>query len=218
MRKIFLKTGDGSTTIQIPEWNEQYHSTHGALTEALYVFIEKGFHYQNNSNLKILEMGFGTGLNALLTKLEAEKNHKKVDFTTIEAFPLAVEEIEKLNYPALLNIFPKTFIELHVLPWEERHQISPNFSLKKRKCQFSEVNNKEEFNLIYFDAFGIRVQPELWTEEIFKKMYDSLQPDGVLVTYASNGHARRAMQTVGFLVERLPGPPGKKQMMRAIKK
>lgn len=216
--RIF-KTADGSFTLQIPEWNEQYHSKHGALQEALHVFIQEGLLYQaqkGNKQIAILEFGFGTGLNALLTKLFAEKEQVKVDYTTIEAYPVAPDLTEKLNFPEQLGISSKKYLELHELPWETRQDVSDYFSLMKKKMKFEEVAEKG-FDLIYFDAFGIRVQPELWTEELFSRAYAALAPEGVLVTYAANGTAKRALIKVGFSVEKIPGPPGKREMMRAIK-
>ncbi len=221
MKKTLLKTGDGSYTLHIPEWDEQYHSKHGAIAEALHVFIKEGLYYWSSKNaatkISIMEIGFGTGLNALLTFLETEKNVFQIDYTGVEAYPLSLDEIEKLNYTSLLNASEEKFLKLHEISWEEKTAISDNFRLTKQKQFFSEINNENSFNLIYFDAFGIRVQPELWTEEIFKKMFSALKPNGVLVTYAANGNARRAMQAVGFSVERLPGPPGKKEMLRGTK-
>lgn len=221
MKRTLLKTGDGSYTLHIPEWDEQYHSKHGAIAEALHVFIKEGLYYWSSKNaatkISIMEIGFGTGLNALLTFLETEKNVFQIDYTGVEAYPLSLDEIEKLNYTSLLNASEEKFLKLHEISWEEKTAISDNFRLTKQKQFFSEINNENSFNLIYFDAFGIRVQPELWTEEIFKKMFSALKPKGVLVTYAANGNARRAMQAVGFSVKRLPGPPGKKEMLRGTK-
>lgn len=221
LKRTLFKTGDGSYTLHIPEWDEQYHSKHGAIAEALHVFIKEGFHHwfsQNISNeISILEIGFGTGLNSFLTFLETEKYPKKVEYTGVEAYPLNVDEIEILNYASLLNASEEEFLKFHSSVWEENIAISENFFLIKQKKFFSEITDKNTFNLIYFDAFGIRVQPELWTEEIFSIMHRALKPNGILVTYAANGNARRALQTVGFKVERLPGPPGKKEMLRATK-
>lgn len=221
MKRTLFKTGDGSYTLHIPEWDEQYHSKHGAIAEALHVFIKEGLHHwlaQNKSSeVSILEIGFGTGLNAFLTFLEAEKKSFKVDYTGIEAYPLAIDEIIKLNYTSLLNASEEIFMQLHHSLWEEKNLISENFKLTKQQKFFSEITSENCCNLIYFDAFGIRVQPELWTKEIFQKMYNTLKPNGVLVTYAANGNARRAMQAVGFKVERLPGPPGKNEMLRSTK-
>ena len=232
MKRTLLQTGDGSYTLRLPEWNEQYHSKHGAIAEALHVFIKEGLHYWSSENpgrpVSILEIGFGTGLNALLTILRSE-NLPSVQYTGVEAYPLDLEEALLLNYntvienqycdkkadmPDLLQIYT----QIHTCVWEKKNSITDNFYLTKLQQKFSEISFNSCFDLIYFDAFGIRVQPELWTEEIFKKMYDGLKENGVLVTYAANGNARRAMQAVGFTVERLPGPPGKKEMLRAIKK
>ena len=222
MKRTLLKTGDGSFTLQIPEWDEQYHSKHGAVAEALHVFIKEGLHFwfscHNASEISILEIGFGTGLNSYLTFLETQNNPWRINYTGVEAYPLGIEEIKTLNYPSILNTSEDKFLNFHNSPWQEIIEISNNFQLTKQNKYFSEIEDQNAFDLIYFDAFGIRVQPELWTEEIFKKMYDSLRQNGILVTYAANGNARRAMQSAGFEVERLPGPPGKKEMMRAVKR
>lgn len=234
MKRNLLKTGDGSFTLHIPEWNEQYHSKNGALTEALHVFIKEGLYHwfskNSSSEISIMEMGFGTGLNSFLTYFEAEKNAWRVYYTGIEAYPLTIQEALSLNYSSILNdlysvgILEKSkdeveavFSALHHASWEENVAISQSFHLIKQKKFFSEISDGPNFNLIYFDAFGIKIQPDLWTEEIFQKMYNALMPSGVLVTYAANGNARRAMQAAGFSVERLPGPPGKKEMLRATK-
>ncbi|MCG2420027.1 tRNA (5-methylaminomethyl-2-thiouridine)(34)-methyltransferase MnmD [Aequorivita sp. F47161] len=221
MKRSLFKTGDGSYTLHIPEWDEQYHSKHGAIAEALHVFIKEGLYHWFSKNksetISILEIGFGTGLNAFLTFLETETNSFNVAYTGVEAYPLQIDEISKLNYFSLLNTSEENFLKLHVSPWEVKTKLSEKFQLTKQQRLFSEIDAENTFNIIYFDAFGIRVQPELWTETIFKIMYKSLKPDGVLVTYAANGNARRAMQAAGFIVERLTGPPGKKEMLRGTK-
>lgn len=203
----------------MPEWNEQYHSKHGAIQEAKHVFIKSGLELFSNTNVNILEIGFGTGLNSFITLLEAPKLNLKVNYTGVEAYPVEKSEIEKLNYVEELSAskFQKEFDVLHTSNWEEEIKISEEFILKKEQKFFKEIDTKDYFNLIYFDAFGARVQPELWTEEIFEKMYASLKEGGVLVTYSAKGSVRRAMQAVGFKVERLAGPPGKREMLRAIK-
>jgi len=221
LKREIITTEDGSTTIHIPDWDEQYHSKHGAIQEAYHVFIEMGFFFylkNNQSNpIKILEIGFGTGLNTFITLLESEKLKLKIDYTGIEAYPVVFSELEKLNYVQQLKASKNDFTKLHTIDWDVPSEISNNFTLTKRKQFFSEIEDKDAFHIIYFDAFGARVQPELWTEEIFKKMYDALIIKGVLVTYSAKGSVRRAMQTVGFTVERLPGPPGKREMLRGIK-
>ncbi len=223
MKREIIKTGDGSATIYLPEWNEHYHSKHGALQEAIHVFIKTGFqHYLTKEAPKeicILEIGFGTGLNALLTFFEAEKNKVKVTYTGVEAYPVSEEELKALDYAEVVS-GEKTsgvFQKLHKATWEKRSEISPFFSLQKEKKFFSEISAEREFDLIYFDAFGPRVQPELWSEEVFRNMYRALRQNGVLVTYSAKGDVRRAMQAAGFTVERLPGPPGKREMLRATR-
>lgn len=223
MKRQIITTADGSKTIQIEDWAEQYHSIHGALQESQHVFIDKGFNAvikkSDNKEISILEIGFGTGLNAYLTLLEAEKNECKVHYVGVEAFPVSDLEIQELNYSELIHPkdFSKAFIKLHKCTWENEHHVSPHFKLLKRQMKFQELTDVNCFNLIYFDAFGARVQPELWTEDIFQIMYQALKPNSILVTYSAKGSVRRALQAVGFTVERLIGPPGKREMLRAWK-
>ena len=221
MKREFLTTGDGSVTIHLPDWNEQYHSKHGAIAEARHVFLQMGLHHflrsYTGSNISILEIGFGTGLNALLTFLEFQNLPHSCNYFGVEGYPIAPEEVAQLNYVQLLDIDPIHFYKMHKMPWEKSEFITDDFSLVKRKMLFHDISEENKFHLIYFDAFGARVQPELWTESLFLKMYSALQTNGVLVTYAAKGSVRRAMQAVGFIVERLPGPPGKREMLRATK-
>ena len=226
MKREIITTGDGSKTIHIPEWNEQYHSKHGAIQEARHVFLQTGLqHYVNthvrNSDtpISILEIGFGTGLNALLTFYKARELKKVVQYVGIEAFPVVSEEATEMEYASQLrDADAKTIYEsLHTAPWGNPTLISQEFELTKRVQRFEDIIDTNSFDLIYFDAFGPRVQPELWTEAIFLKMYNALRPKGVLTTYCAQGAARRAMQAAGFEVERLPGPPGKREMLRATK-
>ncbi|MEO9510518.1 MAG: tRNA (5-methylaminomethyl-2-thiouridine)(34)-methyltransferase MnmD [Flavobacteriaceae bacterium] len=219
MKRKIIVTGDGSRTIQIEDWDEQYHSKHGAVQEAYHVFIEHGLRLFNKRSVNILEIGFGTGLNALITLLEGEKQDLYINYVGVEAFPVVKEEIDQLQYITDLEAddYQQDFNLMHASAWEKEVQITRNFNLLKQKKEFKWIDDTDLFNLIYFDAFGARVQPELWTEEIFKKMYKALQINGVLVTYSAKGSVRRALQTVGFTVERLPGPPGKREMLRAVK-
>lgn len=221
MKRKIIHTQDGSTTIHIPEWNEQYHSKHGALQEAYHVFIEMGFLYYlktySPSTISILEMGFGTGLNTFITLIEAGKTPISIDYTGLEAYPIASSEINQLNFASQLNTSEDVFKEMHTTPWENPIEITDKFTLTKHKQFFQDFSDPNSYQLIYFDAFGARVQPELWTIDIFRKMYDALKIKGVLVTYSAKGSVRRALQEVGFEVERLPGPPGKREMLRAIK-
>ncbi|MCG9972966.1 tRNA (5-methylaminomethyl-2-thiouridine)(34)-methyltransferase MnmD [Christiangramia crocea] len=223
MERKIIKTADGSVTIHLPEWNEQYHSKHGAVQEARHVFLKMGLHAllekKKFSELSILEIGFGTGLNAFLTFLEAERLRLKISYTGVEAYPVASEEVKLLNYPEAVQAEDKAeyFQKLHQAEWEKNTEVSQLFSLKKQQKKFSRISDTELYDLIYFDAFGARVQPELWTEEIFALMFQALKPDGILVTYAAKGSVRRAMLASGFQVEKLPGPPGKREMLRAVK-
>ncbi len=217
MKREILITADGSTTIHIPEWNEQYHSKHGAVQEAYHVFIKNGLDKISKKDITILEIGFGTGLNCLITLLESRKT---IDYVGVEAYPVALEELKKLNYTTTLNGENKAtyFQAIHECPWNLKEQITKQFYLTKQKKFFHEITDVNTYDLIYFDAFGARVQPELWTEKIFTIMYNSLRENGILVTYAAKGSIRRAMLAVGFSVERLPGPPGKREMLRATKR
>ncbi len=216
MKREIIITSDGSTTIHLPDWNEQYHSKHGAIQEAKHVFIKNGLDTIDLNDISILEIGFGTGLNCFITFLETQKY---INYTGIEAYPISEDELSNLNYTTELKAEEQQsiFKKIHSVAWEEEQQITENFYLTKRKQYFEEISDKNAFNLIYFDAFGARVQPDLWTEDIFRRMYDSLKPNGVLVTYCAKGSVRRAMQSVGFTVERLEGPPGKREMLRGTK-
>ncbi|SMC61386.1 tRNA (5-methylaminomethyl-2-thiouridine)(34)-methyltransferase MnmD [Cellulophaga tyrosinoxydans] len=220
MERKIITTSDGSTTIQLVEWNEQYHSIHGAIQEAYHVFIKNGLSLFKNKEIQLLEIGYGTGLNAIITAIESDKYQLKINYCGVEAFPVAMEEIVQLNYIDQLNApnFQDQFMKMHSSAWENEIAISDNFKLTKQKKEFQQINQSNFFDLIYFDAFGARVQPELWTEDIFQIMYKALKNNGVLVTYCAKGSVRRAMQAVGFFVERLPGPPGKREMLRATKK
>jgi len=216
-----MTTGDGSITIHLPDWDEQYHSKHGALQEALHVFIHTGLdHYVQShpsENVRILEIGFGTGLNCLLTYQYAKQQPCSISYDGVEAFPISIEEADQLNYAELIGLDKSILKNLHETPWETFCDISEFFKLQKRKRYFDQISDTDEFDLIYFDAFGARVQPELWTEAIFERMFQALVSGGVLVTYAAKGSVRRAMISCGFQVERLPGPPGKREMLRATK-
>jgi len=218
-RKIII-TNDGSSSIYLPEWDESYHSKHGAIQEAYHVFIKMGLDlFQDHSKVNILEIGFGTGLNCFITFLESKKRNLHISYNGVEAYPLKAEEISALNYVQQLKsaIYNDVFELMHSMAEDKKGIIDANFNLIKRKLFFHEIEDKNKFNLIYFDAFGAKVQPELWTEEIFKKMFEALKNNGVLVTYSAKGSVRRAMQHVGFDVEKLSGPPGKREMLRGSK-
>lgn len=224
LNRKYIKTADGSSSIYVPDLDETYHSRHGAINEAVHVFIKSGFLYfleQNPeaSDCSILEIGFGTGLNAFLTAIESEKLQFKTTYIGVEAYPILNEDLSHINFQTLVNSgkHKELFYTLHKSKWEQLESISGYFQLKKLQKQFSAISDKLKYNLIYFDAFGPRVQPNLWEEPIFNSMYNALKPGGVLVTYCAQGQARRTMQSVGFLVERIAGPPGKREMLRATK-
>lgn len=219
MEREIITTGDGSKTIRIKDWNEQYHSLHGAVREAYHVFIKNGLSLFHDRDLSILEIGFGTGLNAFITFLESRKYNLKIRYRAVDAFPVTEGEWGQLDYTLALDATDQVpiFRSMHQTDWEESCELADHFYLWKQKKDFRDISDIGEFDLIYFDAFGSRVQPELWTVGVFATMYRALKPGGTLVTYAAKGEVRRAMQAVGFGVERLPGPPGKREMLRAVK-
>lgn len=216
MKREILITSDGSSTIHLPDWNEQYHSKNGSINESYHVFIDSGLKQVKSDEVAILEIGFGTGLNCFITYLEAKRT---IHYTGVEAYPVTEDEVKKMNFVSVLNAKNEEFVfqKMHQVSWDEKHKISEGFHLNKRKQFFEDITDENTFDLIYFDAFGARVQPQLWTVAIFTKMFIALKENGILVTYSAKGSVRRAMQEVGFTVERLPGPPGKREMLRAIK-
>jgi tRNA U34 5-methylaminomethyl-2-thiouridine-forming methyltransferase MnmC len=219
MKREIIITDDGSTTIRIPEWDENYHSTHGAIQEAKHVFIKNGLDlFKNQDSISILEIGFGTGLNAFITFLET-LNKEKVNYVGVEAYPISEDEIAQMNYVTELEAekYQEAFNNMHSCDWESQQNITENFTLTKRKQFFQDIEDKNQYDLIYFDAFGFPLQPELWSEAIFKKMFDALLPKGILVTYACRSSIKNAMLNAGFSIEKLPGAPGKREMLRATK-
>ena len=221
-KKVIKITADGSHTLYVPELDETYHSTHGAIQEALHVFIDAGLHYfKDKKEIHILEIGFGTALNTFLTLKESLKTKQIINYDAIEAFPLERTQVNALNYMEILNASDEELIwynQLHQVDWEENMCIIPSFLLHKMKMDFTkDVVEEKKYDLIYFDAFGPRVQPEMWTMTVFKKIYHLLSKGGIVVTYCAKGSVKRTMKEVGFQVESLPGPPGKREMTRAIK-
>ena len=227
MERKIIKTADGSHSLYVKDLDEHYHSIHGAIQESLHVFIEAGLKYvslQTNSVINILEIGFGTGLNALLTYIEAEKLNIKINYTSLEAYPLSTDLVNELNYAELLTDFSNKefalqniFQKLHTCDWGNDNLLSKNFTLRKIKNRLQEINFEHTFDLIYFDAFGPRVQPEMWAEGLFEKIIAATNPNGCLVTYCAKGEVKRTLKKVGFVVETLPGPPRKREMVRGIK-
>ncbi len=220
-----LKTADGSHTLFSKKFNEAYHSRHGSLQESNHVFIESGLNYFIQHNplqkpISILEIGFGTGLNALLTMLYAEKNNVKIDYRTVEAFPVDIAVVKQLNYTELLGFeyCYGPYHTLHLCKWEEKHQVTPFFAFQKNKGEVQSSDLGQKHNIIYFDAFAPTHQPDLWTTEVFSKIYYSMSENGILVTYCSKSTAQQAMREAGFFIEKPVGPWGKREMIRAHKR
>jgi tRNA U34 5-methylaminomethyl-2-thiouridine-forming methyltransferase MnmC len=218
----FITTADGSHTLYVPSLDEHYHSVHGAIQESMHVFIRAGLEEilkKQEKDLRIIEIGFGTGLNALLTFLEVSGMEIQVHYTTLEAYPLEEKIFTQLNYESLLPQASGQHVlsQMQLTAWEIPVRLSANFSLLKRCIKLEDFVPEDTYDLIYFDAFAPEVQPELWTESIFQKLFDCLSPGGMLLTYCAKGQVRRNMMAAGFRAERLPGPPGKRQMLRATK-
>lgn len=224
MQRKLIVTGDGSHSVQVPEWKVSYHSIHGAIRESLHVFIEAGLQYwfhqhPEATTCTIFEMGFGTGLNALLTLQEAQQQGRKIVYESAEAYPLETVLIDALNYCDALqrSDLKETFQVMHSCPWNLSVPVTADFILKKVHTGLQSYSTDQRVNLIYYDAFAPNAQPELWTTAIFQQLIKMLLPGGILVTYCSKGAVRRAMQAAGFTVEILAGPPGKREMLRATR-
>lgn len=218
--KVF-ETADGSHSIFSEQFGVSYHSKYGAIQETQHVFINAGLRLKAiiQKEISVLDIGFGTGLNALMTCLEAQKRNLNVHYTAVEAFPISLETAHALNYS---DVLPEAevkdiFIKIHEAEWGSTVSITENFTITKLKKQFQELNFQGVFDLVYFDAFAPSAQPELWETPVMTIMYNALKTDGVLTTYCAKGDVKRTMKAIGFKVERLPGPPGKREMTRAVK-
>lgn len=219
-----ITTSDGSHSLINTELNETYHSTHGAIQESIHVFIKNGLEYfeqiNKSSEIKILEVGFGTGLNALLTLQYSLTHPTKIHYESLEAFPIDQQTVSQLNYPMTIS-FPdaeKYFAQLHQASWNEPSVISDSFTLFKRQVKIQDTDlGVEKFDVIYFDAFAPSKQPEMWELSILKKIEQSMKPKAVFVTYCAKGQLKRDLKSLGLVVETLAGPPGKKEMVRAVK-
>ena len=222
MERLITITEDGSHTVLAQELNEHYHSIHGALQESRHIFIEAGLHKacNNPGDLNILEVGFGTGLNVLLTLADSAITGRIVSYTTLEPYPLQVELASELNYDKIAGLahYHDDFLKMHFQPFGHQMEVREKFFFTKLNVKVEEVNFPlSTYNLVYFDAFSPNIQPELWTVEVFSAIYACMKPGGILVTYCAKGDVKRALKRVGFRVENLPGPPGKLQITRAIK-
>lgn len=213
------QTADGSYTLYVPELDEHYHSIKGALTESQHIFIDMGLKHSSVNSPKILEIGLGTGLNCILTLLEAEESQRHIHYTGIERYPLNEEIIRKLDYPSMIgNKHEEKYLAIHQTPWEEDIHLSPWFTLHKIEGDFTHYTFENKYDIIYFDAFAPEKQPEMWEQSLFDNLYNVLNEGGILTTYCAKGIVRRMLQTAGFKVERLPGPPGgKREILRATK-
>lgn len=231
------RTADGSYTIYVPQLDEHYHSVKGALTESRHIFIEMGLKHSAAAQPRVLEIGLGTGLNAFLTLLAAEETQRKVHYTGIECYPLAEEILRKLNYPTLVGGgHEEEYYAIHRATWEKDTEISPWFTLHKMEGDFTKLFGSPAthpapapsepcfapiqtgYDIIYFDAFAPEKQPEMWDQTLFNTLYKVLNEGGILTTYCAKGAVRRMLQSAGFTVERLPGPPGgKREILRATK-
>jgi len=211
-------TSDGSHTIYVPEIDEHYHSVHGAVQESNHIFIKNGFEICKADPVNIFEVGFGTGLNALLTALKCISGNKEVNYTSIEKYPLDERIIRSLNYSDYAGENAREIFQvIHTVPWNVRVNICKNFYLKKIEADFTADPISGKFDLIYFDAFGPDKQPEMWTKEIFELLASVTKKNGILVTYSAKGEVKRTLIACGFDVTLLPGPPGKRQMISAVK-
>lgn len=241
MKRIIERTDDGSATLFVPELNEHYHSTKGARTESQHIFIDMGLKASASPTPQILEIGFGTGLNAWLTLEEAERSGRHVHYTGLELYPLSWEMVEPLGYIApdeqiqienQMQSASELFHQLHTVPWGESVAITPHFTLQKIQIDANEYLQSSPANrtsvstnierpgadIVYFDAFAPEKQPDLWSQELFDQLYVLLNKGGILTTYCAKGVVRRMLQSAGFTVERLPGPPGgKREILRAGK-
>jgi len=218
LKQIIRNTADGSHTIYVPALKEHYHSVNGAVIEAKHIFIDAGFCFFNEKLIRILEIGFGTGLNAFLTCIEAINNNIETNYHSIEKYPLSLQMVSKLNY---VNNYKSSernlFYKMHISKWDNTIDIDKNFLFKKINADFTKYNIKEKYDIIYFDAFSPDVQAEMWTLDNFVKLYDCLNTNGLLVTYSAKGIVKQNLRSAGFTVKRLPGPPGKHHILRAIK-
>lgn len=212
-------TRDGSYTLYSKTFDERYHSVHGAVQESFHVYIRMGFEATTSEPLRVLEVGLGTGLNMLLTWVEADLNDRVVEYTALEPYPLPAAALKAMDHAAALELPERTLNFLKLMALEEGVVAEPSlrFRFQRSATKAQHLDRTEAFDLIYFDAFGPANQAEMWTLDVFQRMFKALVPGGMLVTYCAKGAVRRTMQAVGFTVERVQGPVGKRQMLRATR-
>ena len=222
MQKKIITTGDGSPSLYISELNETYHSKHGAVTESNYVYIERGLGHWLDQNkqkkLKVFEMGMGTGLNVYLSYVFSINHKISCEYFSIEKYPLSLKEIRSLNMKVSLPAreHHHFFDQLHQLEWNQMLSQS-DFSFTKIEEDFLSMASVQSFDVLFYDAFGYHAQSEMWQEKALQKCYDLLNPGGVWVSYCAKGAVRRSLEKIGFVIERLEGPPGKREMLRVVK-
>jgi tRNA U34 5-methylaminomethyl-2-thiouridine-forming methyltransferase MnmC len=222
METNWVITGDGSRTLFNPAIGEHYHSKHGAFNESKHVFLQSGLvHFlQMNSStqVSVLEVGFGTGLNFLLSADYCTQNHINLEYLGIEAFPLDRDLISETGYQNYLNIeIWERFLAVYPNALNQRMELNPNCRLFIDESKLSDFITQDQFDIIYFDAFAAIHQPEMWTTEALERVCQYLKPGGVFVTYAITGNLKRSMKSLGFSIEKAPGAPGKREMLRATK-
>ncbi|MBC8034414.1 MAG: tRNA (5-methylaminomethyl-2-thiouridine)(34)-methyltransferase MnmD [Chitinophagaceae bacterium] len=221
MQRQLIITNDGSHSISIPDSGISYHSMHGAIQESTHIFIDAGLKelLKTRNEISIFEVGLGTGLNALLTFIATAGFPVKVYYETVETNPVEDAMVTTINYTEILGRpdLQHLFLQIHQLPWNSPQHLADNFYFYKRNADVADLIFTTTYNLVYFDAFAPDVQPELWTTEVFKKLYDALEQGGLMLTYCSKVTVRKAMEAAGFLVEKVPGPWGKREILRAVK-
>jgi tRNA U34 5-methylaminomethyl-2-thiouridine-forming methyltransferase MnmC len=212
-------TEDGSSSFYLENFDESFHSKHGAIQESQHIYIGNGLElFKNSDRVNILELGFGTGLNSLLSYQFAKENNIRINYTAIELYPLQQYEINKLNYQSSLEIEAKIFDKIEFCEWHTKVEISEFFSLRKLEMDIKELDfPSDSFDLVYFDAFNPDIQPELWTEDVFKRLYKTMNITSFLLTYSVKGFVKRNLKSAGFKIEKLPGPIGKREILRAIR-
>ncbi len=220
MKLSLTVTSDGSHTYKAGEYKDLYHSIHGAIQESQYIYIENGIKECRKKIMNVFEMGFGTGLNAFLTLIYGLRNKNLlISYTSIELYPLNKKQVKCLNYPDYFSKdAAKYFMLLHEADWGRSVRILENFTINKIKADMSSYIFDKNYDVVYFDAFCPAAQPELWKEDIFRKIFRNMNSVGILITYSANGKVRRDMASAGFIVNKLKGPPGKKHILQALKK
>ena len=217
-----IETGDGSHTIYNTTLDETYHSRHGAVQESKHVFVQEGLgfyvsQHSDKQKVSILEVGLGTGLNALLTADFCDQQNVEISYLGLEPFPVDEQLINSLNYSKDAEISRSILQKIHKGPWEEPISITDNFSITKSEIRIQDLNTETRFDVCFFDAFAPSKQPEMWQKANLERVYDHLLPDGIIVTYCAKGQFKRDLKEVGFSVQSIPGPPGKREMIRGVK-